>query len=371
MNNFLVFPILVSAILCAYFLWRGSSGSAKQVIGFYFLLFSVILTSLKLLSSNQEIAFPETLVNIFSLLFYVALIAIPPTFLLLVRRLSRLKDDPLYYKKHYFLPVLLLICNTICFLFFQVQVDEQSFSYEVMSTVMNYANYLAILLIFPIMLIYYMITALGIYRTHRAEMDDLYSYKIGYNKAWVLSHLIGFFAFMSMVYLLFAGDWVNSNFYLLSQVLIIGYMLFVASSGVRIKRLDFLLLKDKMSQEPKEDLINSSNWNKLKLDLIRVMDQERPYLISDLTIFDLSKSAGTNSKYLSKVINQHIGKNFSTFINDYRLEEAKRLLASSEGNTFTIEAIAQMSGFKSKSVFNAYFKKKYQMTPSKYRSEVR
>lgn len=371
MNDFLLLPILVATLLSAYFLWRGNYGSAKQVIGFYFLLFSVILTSLNLLSSNQKTIFPEAVINIFSLLFYVALIAIPPTFLLLVRRLSKLKDDPLYVKTHYFLPLLLLLCNTICFLFFQIQTDEQSYSYEVMSTVMNYANYLAILLIFPIMLIYYMFTALRIYRTHRAEMDDLYSYKIGYNKAWVLSHLIGFFAFMSMVYLLFAGDWVSSNFYLLSQGLILCYILFVASSGIRIKRLDFLLLKDKISQEPQEEVINSSNWNKLESDLIRVMDQERPYLASDLTIFDLSKSVGTNSKYLSKVINQHIGKNFSTFINDYRLEEAKRLLASKEGNTFTIEAIAQMSGFKSKSVFNAYFKKKYQMTPSKYRSEVR
>ena len=60
--------------------------------------------------------------------------------------------------------------------------------------------------------------------------------------------------------------------------------------------------------------------------------------------------------------------NFYEFINHYRIEEAKAMLAEScQGKTIT--DIYTAAGFNSKSVFNTFFKKHVGMTPSEYRRE--
>ena len=57
-------------------------------------------------------------------------------------------------------------------------------------------------------------------------------------------------------------------------------------------------------------------------------------------------------------------KNFSLFINEYRIEEAKRILDSK--SKLKIEVIAEMCGFNSNSTFYSVFKKITNTTPAKY-----
>ena len=66
------------------------------------------------------------------------------------------------------------------------------------------------------------------------------------------------------------------------------------------------------------------------------------------------------------MINEHMGKNFYTLVNDYRIEEVKRRLQDPEYSNLTILAIAYDSGFNSKSSFNTIFKEKTGMPPSEY-----
>ena len=103
-------------------------------------------------------------------------------------------------------------------------------------------------------------------------------------------------------------------------------------------------------------------FQKIKNDLLEVMKTEKPYLDQNLNIFTLAKRLGTNSKYLSQVINQEFDKSFVHFINEYRIEEAKQILLVE--NNYTIEAQSQMVGFKSKSSFNIAFKRHTGITPT-------
>jgi AraC-like DNA-binding protein len=111
------------------------------------------------------------------------------------------------------------------------------------------------------------------------------------------------------------------------------------------------------------------NSESLKRKLLHVMLVEKPYLKSDLTIYELAKMLNSNSKYLSVIINTDFNQNFATFINSYRIEEAKELLKEEANEQFTIEAIAKMSGFNSKSSFNNAFKQFQNVTPSQYKNE--
>ena len=58
--------------------------------------------------------------------------------------------------------------------------------------------------------------------------------------------------------------------------------------------------------------------------------------------------------------------NFVSFVNSYRIAEAKKLLLDPNKYNLTIEAIGNESGFKSKSAFNGAFKKITGMTPSAF-----
>jgi AraC-like DNA-binding protein len=70
------------------------------------------------------------------------------------------------------------------------------------------------------------------------------------------------------------------------------------------------------------------------------------------------------------VINEHMGKNFYSLVNDYRVEEVKQRMEDPAYRNLTILAIAYDAGFNAKSSFNTIFKEKTGMTPSEYQRSV-
>jgi len=101
-------------------------------------------------------------------------------------------------------------------------------------------------------------------------------------------------------------------------------------------------------------------------NLAELMDGKRRYMDPALTLGDLARELGTNTSYLSRVINDSFSSNFSQFINEFRIREARQMLTNKEFNNLSIEGIARSVGFNSKSAFNAAFKKVTGVTPSFY-----
>lgn len=104
--------------------------------------------------------------------------------------------------------------------------------------------------------------------------------------------------------------------------------------------------------------------------LICLMEEEKPYRNSDLTLQQLAEMAGITPHNLSEVINTQLRHNFFDFVNQYRLEEVKRALLEPENQHLKILAIAFEAGFNSKTSFNTIFKKYLGMTPSEYRERT-
>ena len=94
--------------------------------------------------------------------------------------------------------------------------------------------------------------------------------------------------------------------------------------------------------------------------------KEKYYLNEKLTIDGLAEKLDTNSKYLSQLINESQQKNFYTYINTFRVTEAQRLLNERQHQKYSIQGIALMAGFSSKSSFNEAFRRITGMTPSEY-----
>jgi AraC-like DNA-binding protein len=106
--------------------------------------------------------------------------------------------------------------------------------------------------------------------------------------------------------------------------------------------------------------------DKLHQSLIQLMTEDALYRKSDLSINDLSSKLGVHPNYLSQIINQKEKKNFYDFVNTYRFEEFKRLIALQKNQQYTLLSLAYDCGFSSKSSFNRYFKKATGQTPSEY-----
>jgi AraC-like DNA-binding protein len=101
--------------------------------------------------------------------------------------------------------------------------------------------------------------------------------------------------------------------------------------------------------------------------LLRYMMTEKPYLISTLTLKELSEKLEINPRTLSQIINDKKNQNFYDFINSYRIEDAKMILANPARRKTTILEVLYGVGFNSKSVFNTTFKKYTGVTPTEYR----
>lgn len=91
------------------------------------------------------------------------------------------------------------------------------------------------------------------------------------------------------------------------------------------------------------------------------------YLEPDLSLSKLSDNLERSTQLISSVINQYGRRNFNDYINYYRIQDAKAVLSSDEGDKFTISSIAFDTGFSSLSSFNSAFKKFEGTTPSAYR----
>ncbi len=102
--------------------------------------------------------------------------------------------------------------------------------------------------------------------------------------------------------------------------------------------------------------------------LLSYFEHEKPYLDQDLTISQVSSNLNILNAHLSQVINNSLGQGFNEFVNSYRVDLAKELIIDPEKEIYTIEAIANEAGFRSKSSFNSAFKKKLGMTPSQFKA---
>lgn len=100
------------------------------------------------------------------------------------------------------------------------------------------------------------------------------------------------------------------------------------------------------------------------------MESEKPYLNENISIRELSVKTEIPHHHLSIVINSMLGKNFYTFINEYRVKEAEKILNDPENIDASIISIAFRAGFNSKSAFNSVFKKITGKTPSQYRESA-
>jgi AraC-like DNA-binding protein len=148
------------------------------------------------------------------------------------------------------------------------------------------------------------------------------------------------------------------------------YLLLLGGAGSSAAGLLFYRrhrVRRRREERYKSSLLDSGKTAEYVARLEQAMEKDKLYLDPDLALLKLAARTGIPTKHLSQVINEHFGLNFSDFVNRRRVEEAKRLLLDPAARDFKLLRIAYESGFNSKSVFHAAFRKNTGLSPAEFR----
>lgn len=113
----------------------------------------------------------------------------------------------------------------------------------------------------------------------------------------------------------------------------------------------------------KYTLVDQAEIDFTLTELDKLINREKIFINGNLGMRELAEQINIHPNKLSKILNDVIGKNFSDYINTYRLKEFQEKAIASENSHLTILGLAFESGFNSKSVFNTFFRKSTGMTP--------
>lgn len=131
-----------------------------------------------------------------------------------------------------------------------------------------------------------------------------------------------------------------------------------------------------LNQQTRDEVVPGKKYAKSALDaadiaaiykdLVRFMQEKKPYLKGDLSLLELSGMLGVKRHDLSRVINENTGHSFYDFVNSYRVSEMVKKINNPGLANRNFLGLALDSGFNSKATFNAAFKRHTGCTPSAY-----
>ncbi|MBN8854629.1 MAG: hypothetical protein BGO55_22105 [Sphingobacteriales bacterium 50-39] len=116
----------------------------------------------------------------------------------------------------------------------------------------------------------------------------------------------------------------------------------------------------------KKSALDDQMMHQYELSLRQFMEKSKIYLEAGVSLEALSEKSKIPKHHLTQLLNERFEKNFYTFINEYRINEAVEKLKNPYIEV-SILSLAYDCGFNSKSSFNNYFKKVTNLTPSAYR----
>ncbi len=107
------------------------------------------------------------------------------------------------------------------------------------------------------------------------------------------------------------------------------------------------------------------NVDEVKQRLNELMNEKQIYRDDQLRLPQLADELLITTHQLSRILNESYGQNFNSYINKFRVEEAKKILLAEPDKS--ILSIAYEVGFYSKTTFNTTFARVAECTPAEYR----
>ena len=149
-------------------------------------------------------------------------------------------------------------------------------------------------------------------------------------------------------------------------------LMIVNMSERRYKKSITLMTKYNITLKKNKDaaytnLVNPELMDRLESQILDIIVKQKKYLDKDYSAKQLAADLGTNSRYISAVINVRFKMNYTSFVNKQRIKDAMVLLAGKENKNLNMEEISDMVGFANRQSFYASFYRINQITPREYK----
>ena len=209
---------------------------------------------------------------------------------------------------------------------------------------------------------------------HRIEVQNTYSYVTAKELQWARVFLIFLLANSVISHILIYGF--TQNFYhkIFFSVMDLIAIYWVSYFGILQRNVRSLLNSNwnsdvsqiKPMEQKQAGIITQKKLEELMMKIDNHMALTKSFINPDLTIVDLAKGLEVHPKLLSTTINTYNKQNFNSYVNQFRIIKAEKLLKNKNMKNLSIEGIGKEVGFHSKSAFYSAFKKETGTTPTKF-----
>lgn len=377
MNRLITEQILVigafqSFFLAALLIRKKEKALHDYLIGIWLVILGIYVSCYAFFPPRLFVLHPRLIIY-----FITVLLLNGPFLLMYVKSLIR----PEFKLLREFLPHLLpfLLFNLYHLLFLpSEEIQKNIFRFDVFPEIELSLFSLLLLLVTALSVPFYIAWSISLLRKHRKIINNNFSSQEKRNLNWLrnLMVMLGIawiillvIFFIHHVLLFFTDDFcINGLFITLAAfIIVVGYFglhqpsIFTAHDRIPTTEDPVANIRYAGSPLKTDDLRNYLR------SLDDFMNSKKPYLNSELTLYQLAEQSDIPPHHLSRIINEYHHQNFFDYVNFHRVEEFKKRVTDPAYNNFTLLAIAYDCGFNSKTSFNRFFKKITGLTPSEFK----
>lgn len=363
MNIILSLGFLEAIILALLVFFKKNKCYPDNWLSLFFMVFgiNIILAYLEIYNQENNYRYPNLIMLTPSLLLLHG-----PIIWIYVRSLVK-NNKTSWGDLVHFIPFIVFVIN-LSIMFWFVPNEKKIHDY----TSENFKNrftYNFFVLLIAVSIPMYLINSIWLLKKHQQRIKLLFSNIQRINLRWLslllmsallIYGLLGLFNSVSLVKPIISYKTFQFTGFIIASLFIgvFGYM------GLNQTSLfsSLKLIEHQPEKTSKELLKHEDIATKIQV----YMQNEKPFLIPQLTIDEFAKGISIEPQIISNYLNNKIGINFYEFINQFRVEEFKKRIASRSDNKLTLIAIAFECGFNSKASFNRIFKTFENMTPSDF-----
>ena len=242
----------------------------------------------------------------------------------------------------------------------------------------------AYLVLIPIYSISYLLASIILLKKYKPVVKNFYSSYEESRLNWIyITNWISVFLYLldtiSCFFLIKKIYMINT--YMVMSIAIAFIVYWISIYGINQKNLlleienDQKVIVENPSVEEKDipfqNDINIVEYEEKYNKIISFVSESKIYKDKDLNLFTFANRLQMPYREVSNVINKFANKNFNLFLNEFRIDEAKRLINNDSSDKFNLTWIAEEVGFNSRSSFFAAFKTISGTTPDKYKKSQR
>jgi AraC-like DNA-binding protein len=357
--------IIISFFLIIILIGKKNKSEADKILALWLFFTGFHLILFYLHFNNEYVKFP------FLLGIEIPMPLVQGPFLYLYTSTLTNQNRNKKYNLLHFMPFIIAFIPLLSF--FSLPFNEKISIYK--NEGKGYEQVLSVLLLIIIISgILYALLSLQKLSQHRKNITEQFSFTEKINLTWLSYLILG--SSIIWVVVIFCNDQ-----YIFATVVL--YLFFIGYFGIK----QVGIFTNKISENNDSEILvletisDNNQLDKVKYkksglsgtelqgihkNLILIMQKEKLYKNSELTLADLSQKLNVHPNVLSQVINSAEQKNFYDYVNHLRVEEFKTIILLPENQKFTLLSIAFECGFNSKTAFNRNFKKATGFSPSEY-----